>query len=561
MPAALERKLKREAAKDPSIKDKDAYVYGTLRKTGWKPSREKKKTKKMSDPTGVISAEDKLKSLEHRFQYDPDNERTKAGFSPASAAGGLVAGAGIGYGGLKAHQAIAGTGGYGANLDALKNAFKATTKTPALAEGAQWASPGSKLGALAGKAGLKVGDIAESALSRLSKFFMEDPTRPIAFQYDPNPKRATSMSPTGVNPSSGAKAVAGASGGLSNVQRSLANAPKGPGVSGAVSTFGKTATGMEKLKKFFNPATAAKLAIYESREKPQIFESAEETLQFQGPVVEATEAAQKGIGPATKKLLGKIGAWTGGTVGTYGMVFPDRDDKTFSFDEHILEPWQGVMSKSKIVQEEFPAGLSPAMALRFPLPKIMRFLKARRPQLLQEQFPGFSSRMEKLIKLNSKLDELQFYVDVDYENSADRHKTVKQGAGIAIAGGAVGTGYLGHRAIMKHYGRVPTLAAGPSPAPGFQNTMRWGKNVQSGAHGRVNIGARGAYKAALSDVQERAANRLRRATRVGKFTYGRLAEGGGLGTKAVAAAKGVYSGLRHLNAQLDDVIEFGIKKN
>lgn len=43
MPKALETKLKKEAAKQ-GIKGekKDAYVYGTLRKTGWKPAREKK---------------------------------------------------------------------------------------------------------------------------------------------------------------------------------------------------------------------------------------------------------------------------------------------------------------------------------------------------------------------------------------------------------------------------------------------------------------------------------------------------------------------------------------
>lgn len=41
MPKALEAKLEREAsAKGLSGARKDAYVYGTLRKTGWKPSRE-----------------------------------------------------------------------------------------------------------------------------------------------------------------------------------------------------------------------------------------------------------------------------------------------------------------------------------------------------------------------------------------------------------------------------------------------------------------------------------------------------------------------------------------
>jgi hypothetical protein len=43
MPKALERKLKTKAWKlFKGKKRRDAYVYGTLRKTGWKPSREKK---------------------------------------------------------------------------------------------------------------------------------------------------------------------------------------------------------------------------------------------------------------------------------------------------------------------------------------------------------------------------------------------------------------------------------------------------------------------------------------------------------------------------------------
>jgi hypothetical protein len=44
MPKELEAKLGREADKKGlSGKSKDAYVYGTMRKTGWKPSREKHK--------------------------------------------------------------------------------------------------------------------------------------------------------------------------------------------------------------------------------------------------------------------------------------------------------------------------------------------------------------------------------------------------------------------------------------------------------------------------------------------------------------------------------------
>jgi hypothetical protein len=41
MPAAMERKLKAQAAKRGFTgKRKDAFVYGTMRKTGWTPKRE-----------------------------------------------------------------------------------------------------------------------------------------------------------------------------------------------------------------------------------------------------------------------------------------------------------------------------------------------------------------------------------------------------------------------------------------------------------------------------------------------------------------------------------------
>lgn len=42
MPEKLERELEDQAeAKGLKGKRKNAYVYGTLRKTGWKPGREK----------------------------------------------------------------------------------------------------------------------------------------------------------------------------------------------------------------------------------------------------------------------------------------------------------------------------------------------------------------------------------------------------------------------------------------------------------------------------------------------------------------------------------------
>jgi hypothetical protein len=44
MPKDMEEKLKKEAAKKGLKGERaDAYVFGTLRKTGWKPKKEKKK--------------------------------------------------------------------------------------------------------------------------------------------------------------------------------------------------------------------------------------------------------------------------------------------------------------------------------------------------------------------------------------------------------------------------------------------------------------------------------------------------------------------------------------
>lgn len=43
MPKELEDKLKRQARRKGMKGERaDAYVYGTLRKTGWKPDKEKK---------------------------------------------------------------------------------------------------------------------------------------------------------------------------------------------------------------------------------------------------------------------------------------------------------------------------------------------------------------------------------------------------------------------------------------------------------------------------------------------------------------------------------------
>jgi hypothetical protein len=46
MPKELERKLKRKAREKGLSKERaDAFVYGTMRKLGWKPDKEKKGAK------------------------------------------------------------------------------------------------------------------------------------------------------------------------------------------------------------------------------------------------------------------------------------------------------------------------------------------------------------------------------------------------------------------------------------------------------------------------------------------------------------------------------------
>ncbi len=50
MPKELEKKLKKEAAKKKlSAKRAAAYVYGTMRKLGWVPKRERVGEKKSED--------------------------------------------------------------------------------------------------------------------------------------------------------------------------------------------------------------------------------------------------------------------------------------------------------------------------------------------------------------------------------------------------------------------------------------------------------------------------------------------------------------------------------
>jgi hypothetical protein len=96
MPAALERKLKREVAgKDWSKEKKDAYVYGALRKTGWKPNREKK----MSSMNSLIKLNSRLDKI-IQFAYDDDVRPRNKTWRSAVNTAGLATGVGAGLYGL-----------------------------------------------------------------------------------------------------------------------------------------------------------------------------------------------------------------------------------------------------------------------------------------------------------------------------------------------------------------------------------------------------------------------------------------------------------------------------
>lgn len=112
MPVALERELKAKVAKKKMSKErKDAYVYGTLRKTGWKPEREKK----MSDTSKLVRLSEINKGVESLIEFDRHDATDVA-------AGGALALGGVGL--YKAHKTIRKTGGYGQFAGELGTGYK-----------------------------------------------------------------------------------------------------------------------------------------------------------------------------------------------------------------------------------------------------------------------------------------------------------------------------------------------------------------------------------------------------------------------------------------------------
>lgn len=316
MPAALERKLKKEASKKGfKGEKKDSYVYGTLRKTGWKPEQEKK----MSDESDIL-----------RF-----------GYVPGEAAGRISK--------MWKDPLLSGSMQWKRWLQRV-NLNTAKIKPGPSSRGHHYASMGA--GRPITQTLMKYSDT--SKLVRLTEIG-KNLDSVIKFAYDD--EETNKRSALGTGALVGGAAATGVGGTLAHQ---------------AISSTGGYAknwsTGVAGLQRGWRGAG------------------------LQGVAKTAGRGWGHQLGMALSRLKPLLA----------GARLMSSKDETIQFDEHLLEPW-GDMPKTKIIQEDFPAGLSPAAVLRFPFPKLMRYLN--RPNQLQQQWSGFSKK-EKLIELQSKVDSL-----------------------------------------------------------------------------------------------------------------------------------------------------------
>lgn len=143
MPVAMEKALERVANKRGLTgKERDAFVYGTMRKTGWKPKREvDKKPKSIAMKTRLdrlIELNDNTSELmEFKKVWDPETETWVDDGRP-SAAANLAVGAGVlGVGGYAGHRAIDNAGGYGA---VARRGVSAVANNPSIKRGVDYAA-------------------------------------------------------------------------------------------------------------------------------------------------------------------------------------------------------------------------------------------------------------------------------------------------------------------------------------------------------------------------------------------------------------------------------------
>jgi hypothetical protein len=153
MPAELERKLKKEVAGKKMSKDrKDAYVYGTLRKTGWKPKREKKMS---TLDTRIVRLSKIDRDLDSIIQLDDKHPYLD---TAATVAGG----AGLVGGGLYAAGALTPKSYGGAGLGVRSTIAKAGRDVAGIGEGG-----GARIGKTIGRGLTSAGSAWQKILAKL----------------------------------------------------------------------------------------------------------------------------------------------------------------------------------------------------------------------------------------------------------------------------------------------------------------------------------------------------------------------------------------------------------
>lgn len=125
MPIAMEHALERVADKRGlKGEERDAFIYGTMRKTGWKPKREHKMPAVDISPkvTPFMNTEHLIKLSERldaiNFEDDDKKRHLIRDTAGAAALGGAV------YGGISAHDKIRNAGGYGKAIRDTKEVFR-----------------------------------------------------------------------------------------------------------------------------------------------------------------------------------------------------------------------------------------------------------------------------------------------------------------------------------------------------------------------------------------------------------------------------------------------------
>lgn len=148
---------------------------------------------------------------------------------------------------------------------------------------------------------------------------------------------------------------------------------------------------------------------------------------------------------------------------------------------------------------------------------------------------SMSSRLDALITMNARLDDLIQFRNDDDEDHLIRN--VVGGAAVGTGVGAAGVGaYAGHQAIMSKYGTRLSLPPGPA-GPSMPGPGGFVLNPPSQIGSATSkVGTLGAYKTAAKDISSNIGQRLSGATTVGKQAYQTIGRRGGSTLEALLGA-------------------------